>query len=112
MVNKRVIILLSLVAVIIIFPLALYNGKGEDQGYFTGTDGQGPAYLESQGYQPWFHPLWEPPSSEIQVLLFSVQAAIGALIIGYFIGFYKGIAKARKREEMDEKNKKVSKSSK
>ena len=34
MVNKRAIILLALVAVIVVFPLALYNGKGEGSGLF------------------------------------------------------------------------------
>ncbi len=41
-------------------------------------------------YEPWFSPLWEPPSGEIESLLFSVQAAIGALIIGYVLGYARG----------------------
>lgn len=41
-------------------------------------------------YQPWFNPIWEPPSGEIESLLFSLQAAIGALIIGYVLGYYRG----------------------
>ncbi len=41
-------------------------------------------------YQPWFNPIWEPPSGEIESLLFSLQAAIGALIIGYILGYYRG----------------------
>jgi cobalt/nickel transport protein len=40
-------------------------------------------------YEPWFQPLWEPPSGEIESLLFSLQAAIGAVIIGYFFGYYR-----------------------
>ncbi len=40
-------------------------------------------------YEPWFSPIWEPPSGEIESLLFSLQAAIGALIIGYVMGYYK-----------------------
>lgn len=100
MVNKRAIILLALVAVIVIFPLALYNGKGEDQGYFGGADDQGPAYIESTGYTPWFTSIWEPPSGEIESLLFAVQASIGAIIIGYVFGYYNGQAKERKRREI------------
>ncbi len=42
------------------------------------------------GYEPWFSPLWEPPSGEIESLLFSVQAAVGALIIGYVLGYARG----------------------
>ena len=44
----------------------------------------------SSGYEPWFSPLWEPPSGEIETLLFSLQAAIGAGIIGYVAGLYTG----------------------
>ncbi|WP_198002032.1 energy-coupling factor ABC transporter substrate-binding protein [Archaeoglobus veneficus] len=46
-------------------------------------------------YEPWFSPLWEPPSGEIESLLFSLQAAIGAGIIGYFLGYNRGKAHAR-----------------
>jgi cobalt/nickel transport protein len=41
-------------------------------------------------YKPWFKPVWEPPSGEIETFLFSLQAAFGAIIIGYYIGYYKG----------------------
>ena len=105
MVNKRAIILLTLVAVIVIFPLAIYNGKGEAQGYFGGADDQGPAYISSTGYTPWFHSLWTPPSGEIESLLFATQAAIGAIIIGYVLGYYNGQAKARRRDELDKETK-------
>ena len=44
----------------------------------------------NSGYEPWFTPVWEPPSEEIASLLFSLQSAIGAGIIGYIIGLYKG----------------------
>jgi cobalt/nickel transport protein len=99
MVDKRAIILLALVVVIVVFPLAIYNGKGEDQGYFGGADDQGPEYIESTGYTPWFNSIWEPPSGEIESLLFAVQAAIGAIIIGYVFGYYSGQSKERKRRK-------------
>ncbi|MCG4586012.1 energy-coupling factor ABC transporter substrate-binding protein, partial [Anaerosalibacter bizertensis] len=41
-------------------------------------------------YEPWFESLWEPPSGEIESLLFSVQVAIGAGVIGYILGNMKG----------------------
>ena len=99
MVDKKPVILLLLAVIIVALPLALYNGKGE--GYFTGSDDQGSQAIEATGYQPWFSSIWEPPSGEIESLLFAVQAAIGALIIGYILGYYKGTAKARKREKVD-----------
>lgn len=41
-------------------------------------------------YTPWAQPLWNPPSSEIATLLFSLQAALGAGVIGYYLGYLKG----------------------
>jgi cobalt/nickel transport protein len=37
-------------------------------------------------YQPWFAPVFAPASSEIASLLFALQAAIGAGVIGYWLG--------------------------
>jgi len=51
---------------------------------------------EMNDYKPWFSPIWEPPSGEIETLLFSLQAAIGAGIIGYIAGLYTG-RKEKKR---------------
>ncbi|MCE5214145.1 MAG: energy-coupling factor ABC transporter substrate-binding protein [Methanobacterium sp.] len=98
MVDKRPIILLSLVVIIVVLPLVIYNGLGEDQGYFGGSDDAGSTAVEETGYQPWFQSLWEPPSGEIESLLFASQAAIGALIIGYILGYLSGQAKAKRRE--------------
>jgi cobalt/nickel transport protein len=52
---------------------------------------------EMSNYQPWFSPVWKPPSGEIETLLFSLQAAIGAGIIGYVAGLYTG-RKEKKRD--------------
>ena len=83
------IILLGLVALIIALPLIVYAGKGEEEGYFGGSDDAGCEAIEETGYHPWFNPIWEPPSGEIESLLFALQAAIGAIIIGYFMGYNK-----------------------
>jgi cobalt/nickel transport protein len=86
--NKHIIMLLA-VLLIAIMPFILYPGVGEDQGYFTGADSNAEPVIEDTGYQPWFTPIWEPPSGEIESLLFALQAAIGAFIIGYFMGYYR-----------------------
>jgi len=54
---------------------------------FGGADGAGEeAILEiAPDYEPWFSPLWEP-KPETESMLFALQAAIGAGVIGYFIG--------------------------
>lgn len=58
---------------------------------FGGADGQaGKVITEVEpDYEPWFNAIWEPPSGEIESLLFSLQAALGAIIIGYVIGYGK-----------------------
>ncbi len=99
MVEKRPIILLALVALLTIIPLVMYSGLGEDEGYFGGADGAADEAISATGYQPTTTPLWEPPSGEIESLLFALQAAIGAIIIGYIFGYYNGQAKERKRQE-------------
>lgn len=87
------IILALLVVVIVVAPMIMYSGLGEDQGYFGGSDDQGSDGVSETGYQPWFSSFWEPPSGEIESLLFAVQAAIGAIIIGYFFGYWRGQGK-------------------
>lgn len=102
MVDKKPIILLALVAIIIAVPLIMYSGMGEEEGYFGGADSQAGPVIEETGYQPWFSSIWEPPSGEIESLLFALQAAIGAIIIGYVFGYYKGQDKERKRIEEEQ----------
>ena len=90
------IILLVLVIVIALAPMIMYSGLGEDEGYFGGSDDAGSEAVENSGYKPWFSSFWEPPSPEIESLLFALQAAIGALIIGYFFGYWRAQAKYEK----------------
>jgi cobalt/nickel transport protein len=98
MVSKKHAVLLTLVAIIVIIPLVMYSGQGEDEGYFGGADDSAGVIIEETGYQPWFNSIWEPPSGEVESLLFALQAAIGAIIVGFILGYYKG--------QIDEKNRK------
>jgi cobalt/nickel transport protein len=68
---------------------------------FEGSDGEAEVAIGEidPGYEPWFSSLWEPPSGEIESLLFSLQAAIGAGVIGYGIGCMK----TSSRKEKDHK---------
>jgi len=81
------IILILLVVAITVMPLFVAR-----DAEFGGADGKAEeAIMEIQAdYKPWFSPLFEPASGEIESLLFALQAAIGAGIIGYGIGYYKG----------------------
>jgi cobalt/nickel transport protein len=78
------IFLLLIVVLLAVVPLYIQR-----DAEFVGADGQAEEVISeiSPNYEPWFHAIWEPPSGEIESLLFSVQAAIGAIVIGYVIGF-------------------------
>ncbi len=94
---KNNLILLLIAIIIIVAPLVLIEG-GEEEGKFGGSDGAGgdkvdeymAEKIESGEYnKEWFKPIFEPKSGEIESLLFSVQVALGALFVGYFIGTYR-----------------------
>ncbi|CEA14554.1 MULTISPECIES: energy-coupling factor ABC transporter substrate-binding protein [Methanobacterium] len=99
--SKYYIVILAIVAVIAILPLAMYSGLGEEEGYFGGADDAAGTAIEETGYEPWFSSIWEPPSGEIASLLFAIQAAIGAIIIGYILGYFHGQANERKKIEKE-----------
>lgn len=81
------------VVLILIFTgLFLYVSSNTD-AEFGGADGEAEgviAELTGGTYEPIADPLWEPPSGEIESLLFGLQIALGAIIIGYFFGYYRG----------------------
>ena len=66
----------------------VYVGDSE----FGGSDGHAEEYITQANpdYQVWFSNIWEPPGSEIESLLFALQAAIGAGVVCYIVGYYKG----------------------
>jgi cobalt/nickel transport protein len=97
---KKNIILLLIVMILGVVPLFIQKGAE-----FSGADGQAEEAIGkiAPDYKPWFQTFWEPPSGEIESLLFALQAAIGAGFIGYFIGYMRG-----KNKQVDGKGKKVS----
>ena len=91
--TSTLIILAVVCIVLFVAPLAMYNGHGEDDGYFGVADDAAGEAIEQTGFTPWFSSIWEPPSGEIESLLFALQAAIGAIIIGYAFGYWRGQSK-------------------
>lgn len=87
---KKNLILAVLVVTIAIIPL-LFLKDAE----FGGADGEAEEAITqiNENYEPWFSPVWEPPSGEIESLLFSLQAAIGSGIVCYYFGYVKGTSK-------------------
>lgn len=84
--SKTNLLLILLAIVIMIVPLFI-----QKDAEFEGADDQAEDVIGEidPDYEPWFDALWEPPSGEIESLLFSVQVAIGAGLIGYIFGSMK-----------------------
>ncbi|KUL02723.1 MAG: Cobalt transport protein CbiN [Methanoculleus marisnigri] len=88
---------LAVVALIIVFAAvfliqdAAIRASGEEA--WGGADGEAADLIEASGYEPWAEPFWAPPSGEVESLLFALQAAIGAVIIGYVFGYWQGSRK-------------------
>lgn len=81
------IILVFALLVLIIVPLVITN-----DAEFGGADGEAEEMITiiNPDYEPWFSSFMEPASGEIESLLFASQAALGAGIIAYYIGYNKG----------------------
>ncbi|MDI6604795.1 MAG: energy-coupling factor ABC transporter substrate-binding protein [Thermoanaerobacteraceae bacterium] len=90
------IALVLLVIFIAAVPLFLVQ-KGE----FAGSDDKGTEEIQKidKNYKPWFKPIWEPPSGEVESLLFAVQAGMGAGFLGYFLGLAKGKKSVNEKEK-------------
>lgn len=96
----RTYLLIAAVVALTIFPLISLDvsspaSGGQQTERFTGTDDQATALIKeiSPDYRPWLSSIYEPPSGEIEGLLFALQAALGAGIIGYYLGYCRGRAK-------------------
>lgn len=97
MVRRNAALLLAAAA---LAALPLFLGlQGEE--LFSGADAQAEGVIQElrPDFEPWFQPLWEPPSGEVESLLFALQAAIGAGILGYYLGLRRGEAARRRTSE-------------
>jgi len=87
------ILMVLAVVVLAAYPLLTVRAPqagpdGEAVEIFSGADGQAEGVIRqiAPDYQPWAAPLMEPPSGEIESLLFALQAVLGAGFIGYYVG--------------------------
>lgn len=85
----------AVVAIMVVGILAFVPGD------FGGSDDSGGEAAEDHGYEPWLtdwiDAIYGELPGEIESMLFAVQAAIGAVLIGYFIGF----SRSKKKVEME-----------
>lgn len=80
---KKNLILIIIVIIIAVIPLlTLKNAE------FAGADGLAETAITeiAPDYKPWFSSIYEPASGEIESLLFALQAAIGAGVMGFILG--------------------------
>ncbi|MFF5931437.1 energy-coupling factor ABC transporter substrate-binding protein [Streptomyces hydrogenans] len=91
-------LLLLLVAALAVLPLALGLGDHKEEP-FTGADAEAETAITEirPDYEPWFSPLYEPPSGEIESALFALQAALGAGVLAYYFGLRRGRRQGEQR---------------
>nr|WP_251692609.1 energy-coupling factor ABC transporter substrate-binding protein [Streptomyces sp. CHD11] len=84
-------LLLLLVAALAVIPLVFGLGDHKEEP-FAGADAEAETAITeiAPDYEPWFSPLYEPPSGEVESALFALQAAIGAGVLAYYFGLRRG----------------------
>lgn len=95
--SKKMSLSVNLLLILIVVALAVIPLFVAKDAEFGGADGKAEEAITEikADYEPWFSPIFEPKSGEIESLLFALQAAIGAGVIGYGLGYLKG----RKKKE-------------
>ncbi|WKD61920.1 Cobalt transport protein CbiN [Corynebacterium ciconiae DSM 44920] len=94
--STGVTIALILAAIVIAaFPMFFNVGDKDSDEPFAGTDSTAETLVEDTdpGYEPWFEPLVGELPGEVESGLFALQAALGAGLLGYVIGLYRGRSK-------------------
>jgi cobalt/nickel transport protein len=86
--------LLAAVIAIFALPFALNEDSAATAAgeAFSGSDDQAELAVEQAdpGYKPWFSPVFEPGSGEVESGLFALQAAVGAGAFGFAMGRLSG----------------------
>ncbi|MGM9659490.1 MAG: energy-coupling factor ABC transporter substrate-binding protein [Faecousia sp.] len=96
--KKQVFMILALVllcAAILVFPLMTIHDSE-----FGGADGAAEEVIAAvdPDYEPWAESILEPPGGETESLLFCLQAALGATVIGFGFGYLVARKKYRAEE--------------
>ena len=90
--KSTLIILIVIVVLMAALPLVLMK-----DAEFEGADGAAEDVIAEidDSYEPWFEPLVGELPGEVESMLFALQAAIGALGIGYYFGSRKNKTSAK-----------------
>lgn len=65
---------------------------------FGGTDNSATDAIDATGYVPWWQS-WFKPGPAVESGLFALQAALGAGVLGYAIGWLRARSKFQKPEQ-------------
>ncbi|HHE31490.1 MAG TPA: energy-coupling factor ABC transporter substrate-binding protein [Chlorobaculum parvum] len=90
--TKSNLLVKNLLAGVLVIALAAVPLMTLKHAEFGGSDDQAEQAITQlhPEYKPWFAPFWEPPGGEVESLLFALQAALGAGVLGYGLGFLRG----------------------
>ena len=90
-----ILVLVLICAAILIFPLMTIRDSE-----FGGADGAAEEAIAQvdPDYEPWAESILEPPGGETESLLFCLQTALGAVVIGFGFGYLVARKKFRSEE--------------
>jgi cobalt/nickel transport protein len=88
-------LILNIVLILIVILLAVVPLVFNSKAGYGGSDDKATKAISQidKSYKRWARPLWVPPSGEVESLLFALQAALGAGVIGYGLGYMRGKSK-------------------
>ena len=90
-----ILVLVLICAAILIFPLMTIHDS--EFGGADGAAGEASALVDPD-YEPWAESILEPPGGETESLLFCLQTALGAVVIGFGFGYLVARKKYRSEE--------------
>ena len=93
--GTTILVLGLICAAILIFPLMTIHDSE-----FGGADGAAEEAIAQvdPDYEPWAESILEPPGGETESLLFCLQTALGAVVIGFGFGYLVARKKYRSEE--------------
>lgn len=84
--RRTTIVLLAAIVVMFVLTLVIGGQVNKDQAAsFLGTDSAATTAIADTGYEPWWQPI-TTLAPEVESGLFAMQAAIGAGLLGFFLG--------------------------
>ena len=96
------LILLAMALSLAILPLLLPVPSGLKEPFPSADDqGMNAVTASNPDYQLRFNLPWQPPSSEVESLLFALQAALGSGLLSYYLGLRRGQSQRRQQDRID-----------